>query len=58
MPRSGFGTQRFNDFMRAWVASHRYRIATTASFVAAVRAAAPSGFDVDGWLRDSRIDLH
>jgi peptidase M1-like protein len=55
--RAGFGPQRFNDFIRSWVAAHRYRIATTAAFVSAVRAAAPSSFDVDGWLRDSRIDV-
>ena len=55
--RTGFGTQRFNDFMRSWVAAHRYRVATTAAFLSAVRAAAPSGFDVDGWRRDSRIDV-
>ncbi|TMK67631.1 MAG: M1 family metallopeptidase [Actinobacteria bacterium] len=55
--RAGFGTQPFNDFLRAWVAAHRYGVATTAALVAAIRAAAPSGFDVDGWLRDSRIDV-
>ena len=55
--RTGLGTTPFKDWIGAWVADHRYGVATTSDFVAAVRAAAPPGFDVDAYLRASRIDV-
>jgi hypothetical protein len=33
------------------------KIATTDDFVALVRKLAPQGFNVDGWLRRSRVDV-
>jgi hypothetical protein len=54
--RSGLGSQRFDALLRDWVAGHRYRIGTIAGFVKAIRAHAPPGFDVDGYLSASRID--
>ncbi|TML36067.1 MAG: M1 family metallopeptidase [Actinobacteria bacterium] len=53
--RSGFGPVRFDAFLRHWVDTHRYGVATIPEFVSAIRAAAPSGFDVDGYLRASRL---
>ena len=55
--RAGFGAQRFNDLLRGWAATHRYGVATTRGLVTAIRAAAPHGFDVDAFLRASRIDV-
>jgi hypothetical protein len=55
--RAGLGGQRFDTLLRSWVAARRYAVGTTAGFVAAVRAAAPPGFDVDAFLRASRIDV-
>jgi Peptidase family M1 domain len=52
----GFGAARFHAFLRHWVDAHRYGVATIPEFVSAVRAAAPSGFDVDGYLRASRLE--
>lgn len=54
--RSGLGSHRFGALLRDWVAGHRYRIGTIAGFVKAIRAHAPPGFDVDGYLSASRID--
>jgi len=55
--RSGFGATGFDTFLRRWVASHRYGVATTSAFVHALRRAVPAGFDVSGFLRRSRIDV-
>jgi aminopeptidase N len=55
--RSRLGAQGFDNLLRDWVATHRYRVGTTVALVAAIRAAAPSGFDVDGFLKASRIDV-
>src|SRR5205085_8432913 len=49
--RAGFGATRFNSFLRRWVDVHRFGVVTTSSFVAALRAAAPPGFDVEHFLR-------
>jgi hypothetical protein len=54
--RSGLGSQRFDALLSDWVATHRYRVGTIAGFVKAIRAHAPPGFDVDGYLSASRID--
>jgi hypothetical protein len=51
----GLGRPRMDRFLRGLVRSHRYGVLTTASFVQALRAAAPQGFDVDRWLRSARI---
>ncbi len=51
----GLGKQAFSAFLRRWVVDHRFGIATTADFIAAVRVTAPSSFSVDGWLADSRL---
>jgi Peptidase family M1 domain len=56
--RNGLGAHRFDDLLRSWVASHRYGVATIAEFVAAIRAVAQPGFDVDAYLHASRIDVH
>jgi hypothetical protein len=37
------------------VTAHRWGVVTTADFVAALRAAAPPGYDVDAFLRRARI---
>jgi aminopeptidase N len=51
----GIGRKRMDRFLRGLVSSHRYGVLTTEAFVAALREAAPDGFDVDRWLRRSRI---
>ena len=51
----GLGRPRMDAFLRGLVASHRYGVLTTDEFVAALRRAAPRGFNVDGWLRSARI---
>ena len=43
--------------LRAYAAAHRFGVATTADFVAAVRAAAPAGFSLAAWLRAARVDV-
>lgn len=53
----GLGRTRMDRFLRGLVASHRYGVLTTAGFVRALRRAAPARFDVDRWLRRSRIDV-
>jgi hypothetical protein len=55
--RRGWGPARFNRLIRTWVRTHRLGIGTTAEFVALVRRQAPRGYDVDAWLRRSRIDV-
>ena len=42
-------------FLRKLILDHRYGVLTTDEFVAALRRAAPESFDVDRWLRQSRI---
>jgi hypothetical protein len=42
-------------FLRSYVDAHRWGVVTTADFVAALRAAAPPGYDVDAFLRRARI---
>jgi hypothetical protein len=54
--RRGMGATRFGTLLRLYVTTYRMRIATGKDFVALVRKLAPRGFDVDGWLRRSRID--
>lgn len=55
--RAGLGASRFDELLRDWVASHRYGNGTVAAFVKAIRAHAPPGFDVDAYLKASRIDV-
>jgi peptidase M1-like protein len=49
------GSGAMTAFLRSYFESHRYGVTTTADFVAALRAAAPSGYDVDAYLRRARI---
>jgi hypothetical protein len=51
----GLGRARMDRFLRGLVSSHHYGVLTTAGFVAALRKAAPPGFDVDRWLRQARL---
>jgi hypothetical protein len=51
----GIGRPRMDRFLRKLVSGHRYGVLTTKGFVAALRKAAPQSFDVDRWLRRSRI---
>ena len=51
----GMGRPRMDRFLRGLISSHRFGVLTTDEFVAALRKAAPAGFDVDAWLRRSRI---
>jgi aminopeptidase N len=44
-------------FLRSYADGHRYGVTSTADFVAAVRAAAPPGYDVDAFLRRARIEV-
>jgi hypothetical protein len=44
-----------DGFMIYIFIDHRYGVLTTKSFIAGLRKAAPPGFDVDRWLRRSRI---
>jgi aminopeptidase N len=53
--RLAFGDTRFDALLRGLVAGHRDGILTTAVVVAAVRAAAPPGFDLAAWLRHARL---
>jgi aminopeptidase N len=55
--RRGIGPVRFGTLLRTWVARHRMQVATTADFVALVRELAPRSFNVNGWLRRSRIGV-
>jgi hypothetical protein len=49
------GESAMAAFLRSYIASHRYGVTTTADFVAALRAAAPTGYDVDAFLKRARI---
>lgn len=51
----GIGRTRMGRFLRKLILDHRYGVLTTDEFVAALRKAAPPSFDVDRWLRRSRI---
>jgi hypothetical protein len=53
--RRDLGTARFDALLRTWVAANRFGVATTADFIAALRAAAPARVDVDGFLRLARL---
>jgi aminopeptidase N len=53
----GIGRSRMDRFLRGLVSRYRGGVMTTAGFVRALRAAAPRRFDVDRWLRQSRIQL-
>jgi aminopeptidase N len=53
----GLGRQRMDRFLRGLVSDHRFGVLTTAGFVRALRRAAPEGFDVNRWLKRSRIDV-
>jgi hypothetical protein len=53
----GLGRQQMDRFLRGLVSDHRYGVLTTAAFVRALRRAAPERFDVDRWLKRSRIDV-
>ena len=53
--RRAWGTARFDRLLRRFVDRHRFGVATTASFLAAVRAEAPRGFDVEAWRRRVRL---
>jgi hypothetical protein len=52
---SDIGAQAMTAFLRSYAAAHRFGIVTTADFVAALRAAAPPGYDVDAFLRRAHI---
>jgi aminopeptidase N len=49
------GPAAMTAFLRSYADAHRFGIASTADFVAALRAAAPAGYDVDAFLRRARI---
>jgi Peptidase family M1 domain len=49
------GPRAMTAFLRSYVDAHRWGVVTTADFVAALRAAAPAGYDVDAFLRRARI---
>jgi hypothetical protein len=51
----GIGRPRMDRFLRRLIADHRFGVLTTDDFVATLRSAAPRGFNVDRWLRRSRI---
>jgi aminopeptidase N len=53
--RRAWGTARFDRMLRRFADRHRFGVATTASFLAAVRDAAPAGFDVERWRRRVRL---
>jgi hypothetical protein len=49
------GPVAMTAFLRSYADAHRFGVASTADFVTALRAAAPAGYDVDGFLRRARI---
>jgi hypothetical protein len=51
----GLGLETMDRFLRGLVSSHRYGVLTTTDFVTALRKIAPGSFDVDRWLRRSKI---
>lgn len=53
--RLAFGDVRFDAVVRALVASHRDGILTTDDVIAAIRTAAPPGFDLAAWLSHARL---
>ena len=44
------GPEAMTSFLRGYVGAHRLGVTTTADFIAALRSAAPAGFDVDAFL--------
>jgi aminopeptidase N len=50
------GRERFDRMIRGLVDTYRWGVITTADFIRALREAAPSGFDVDAFLREARIE--
>jgi hypothetical protein len=53
----GFGTDRMTAFLRSYAGAHRYGVVKTTDFVSALEAAAPPGFDVEGYLDRARIEV-
>jgi hypothetical protein len=51
------GPSRMTAFLRSYLEAHRYGVTTTADFVAALRAAAPTGYDADAFLRRAEIQV-
>jgi hypothetical protein len=49
------GPDAMTAFLRGYADSHRFGVTTTADFISALRAAAPTGFDVDAYLKRARI---
>jgi aminopeptidase N len=49
------GPQTMTAFLHSYADAHRWGVVTTADFVAALRAAAPPGYDVDAFLRRAQI---
>jgi hypothetical protein len=49
------GPGAMSTFLRSYVQAHRWGIVTTADFVDSLRRFAPTGYDVDGFLRRARI---
>jgi hypothetical protein len=49
------GPSAMTAFLRSYVDTHRWGVVTTADFVAALRAVAPPGYDVDAFLRRALI---
>jgi aminopeptidase N len=49
------GRDAMTAFLRSYVDAHRWGVVTTADFVAALRAFAPTGYDVEAFLRRARI---
>lgn len=50
------GPGAMTSFLRSYVQAHRWGVVTTADFVDALRDFAPTGYDVDGFLRRARIE--
>ena len=50
-----WGKGAVDGILRAWVERYRGGIATTADFIALLRERAPTGYDVDGFLRYARL---
>lgn len=53
--RRDWGDPLFDAFLADWFESHRDEVATTGEFKAAVRAWAPSGYDVDSFFALARL---
>lgn len=51
------GPDAMRAFLRGYADAHRFGVTTTTDFVAALRAAAPAGYDVDAFLRRARIEV-